>query len=97
MAIPQIPQVDRNQAITDMIEAIALQEAAVASLIHAESAKVDALIAAGIPAAASTADVESFQAAVANVLNLANDRQQASNERLALLKEILMLHQQKPE
>lgn len=89
MALPQIPQVDRDQAITDMIEALALQEAALASLIHAEAAKIDALVAAGIPAAADTAQVETYQAAVSNVLQTAVGKQQAIAAKLELLRTMI--------
>lgn len=85
MALPQIQRVDREQAITDLIEALALQEAAIASLIHAEAAKIDALVAAGIPAAASTKDVESFQAAVVGVLQVATEKAQTTHEKVNMI------------
>jgi hypothetical protein len=85
MALPQIQRVDRDQAITDLIEALALQEAAIASLIHAEAAKIDALVAAGIPAAESTKDVESFQAAVGGVLQVATEKAQTAHEKVNLI------------
>lgn len=89
MATPQIPRVDRDQAITDLIEALALQEAAIASLINAEAAKVDALVAAGIPAAETTQEVESFQAAVAGVLQVAAQKAQLAKEKLEMLRTML--------
>lgn len=95
MAIPQIPQVDREQAITDMIEALALQQAALASLMNAEAAKIDALIAAGMPAATTTAEVESFQAAVANVVQVSGERAQSMVQHLELLR--AMIAESKPE
>ncbi|HWI61604.1 MAG TPA: hypothetical protein VNT75_07195 [Symbiobacteriaceae bacterium] len=94
MGLPQLPQVNRDQAITDMIEALALQEAALASLIHAEAAKIDALVAAGIPAAADTAQVESYQAAVSGVLQIALARQAANLEKLELLRTIIVQRQE---
>lgn len=89
MSLPQLPKVDMNQAVADVVEAMALQGAAVASLINAEAAKVDALVAAGMPAAASTADVESFQAAVANVLEVAAQKQQAIHATLELVRSMV--------
>jgi len=89
MGLPQIPQVNRDQAITDMIEALALQEAALAGLIFAEAAKIDALVGAGIPAAADTAQVESYQAAVSGVLQTAMDKQQANFAKLELLRTMI--------
>lgn len=85
MALPQIPRVDREQAITDLIEALALQEAAIASLINAEAGKVDALVASGIPAANNLSEVDSFQAAVVGVLQLVAQKGQASNQQMELL------------
>jgi len=89
MSLPQIPKVDREQALTDLVEALALQEAALASMIAAEAAKVDALVYAGIPAAASTKDVESYQAAVAAVLQITAQKAQALNSNLQLLRTLL--------
>lgn len=89
MGLPQIPQVSRDQAITDMIEALALQEAALAGLINAEATKIDALVAAGIPAATDTAQVESYQAAVSNVLATAMDKQAAISTKLELLRTMI--------
>ncbi|HYF93558.1 MAG TPA: hypothetical protein VD969_15195 [Symbiobacteriaceae bacterium] len=89
MSMPQIPQVSRDQAITDMIEALAMQEAALAGLIHAEATKVDALVAAGIPAATDTAQVETYQEAVSNVIQTAMDRQQAIANKLELLRTMI--------
>jgi hypothetical protein len=89
MSLPQIPRVDMDQAITDMIEALALQEAALASLIHAEAGKVDALVAAGIPAAASTADVESYQAAISGVIQVTAEKQQSLANKLELLRAMI--------
>jgi hypothetical protein len=89
MSLPQLPQVDRDQAINDMIEAMALQEAALASLIHAEAAKIDGLTAAGIPAAADTDKVESFQAAVTAVLQATAEKQQSITAKLDMLRAII--------
>jgi hypothetical protein len=84
--MPQMPRVDQQQAITDLIEALAMQEAAVASVMNAEAAKIDALIAAGMPAATATADVESFQAAVAQVLQIMANRQEAMIQKLEQIR-----------
>jgi hypothetical protein len=45
MGIPIIPDVSRNQALTNLLESIALEEAALAHLINAEAEKVQALAA----------------------------------------------------
>jgi hypothetical protein len=89
MALPQIPRVDREQAITDMIEALALQEAAVAGLIYAEAGKVDALVAAGIPAAENTEAANGYQAAVADVLRVAAEKQQTVVTKLEMLRAMI--------
>jgi excinuclease UvrABC helicase subunit UvrB len=96
VSMPQIPRVDRDQAITDMIEALAMQEAAVAALIHAEAGKVDALVVAGIPAAAATADVESYQAAVSGVIQATAEKQQGLANKLELLMAMIAEMKQVP-
>ena len=45
MGMPILPEVSRNQALTDLLESIALEEAALAHLINAEAEKVQALAA----------------------------------------------------
>ena len=89
MSLPQIPRVERDQALTDMIEALALQEAALASLIHAEAGKIDALVAAGIPAAGSTEEVNGYQAAVADVLRVATEKQTALSNKLEMIRAMI--------
>lgn len=96
MGLPQIPMVDREQAINDMIEALALQEAAIASLIMAESAKIDALVQAGIPTAATIQEVDSFQASVSTVLQFAADKGQAISSKLELLRNMIGEKRQEP-
>lgn len=89
MSMPQIPIVTREQALTDMIEALALQEAAIASLVNAEAAKIDALVQAGIPAPTSIEEVNSFQAAVSAVLQISSEKQQAIYSKLELLRSLM--------
>ncbi|HEY3364570.1 MAG TPA: hypothetical protein VGK74_05915 [Symbiobacteriaceae bacterium] len=89
MSLPQISQVSRDQALADMIEALALQEAAWASLIDAEATKVDALVKAGIPAAGNVNEVNAYQGAVGSVLQLAATKGQSAGATLELLKLIL--------
>lgn len=96
MSLPQIPTADRDQAINDILEAMAMQEAALASVINAEAAKVDALVAAGIPAAESIEQVNAFQGAVAAVLQLAAQKDQAINQKLELLRSLIAHKSQAP-
>ena len=89
MALPQIPIVSADQALSDMLEALALQEAALASLLNAEAAKIDALVAAGMPAPATIQEVEAFQAAVANMIRAVAERQDANLAKLELLRSFM--------
>ncbi|MFZ5827777.1 MAG: hypothetical protein ACOY94_26025 [Bacillota bacterium] len=90
MALPQIPIVSADQALSDMLEALALQEAALASLLNAEAAKIDALVAAGMPMPATIQEVEAFQAAVANVVRAVAERQDANLAKLELLRSFMV-------
>lgn len=97
MAMPQIPRVDREQAINDMVEALALQEAALASLIYAEAGKIDGLVAAGIPAPQSIQEVENYQASVAAVLQFAADKAQSMHTKLELLRTMMEQKREQPD
>lgn len=85
MAMPQIPSVSQEQAIINLIQALAMQEAAIASIFNAEAAKIDALVGAGFPAAAEIADVNAFQSHVKEILTVLCQRQQASSERMQMV------------
>lgn len=85
MAMPQIPAVSQEQALINLIQALALQEAAIASIFNAEAAKIDALIAAGFPAAAEIADVNAFQSQIKEILAVLCQRQQSSAERIQMV------------
>lgn len=89
MAMPQIPAVSQEQAIINLIQALALQEAAIASIFNAEAAKIDALIAAGFPAAADVAEVNAFQSQIKEILTVLCQRQQSSMERIHLVMSLL--------
>ncbi len=88
MSMPQFPQVDREQALNNMIQALALQEAAIASLIYAEAAKVDALVQHGVPPAESLQQVESFQASITGILQYVAQKSEAINRKLEALKNL---------
>jgi hypothetical protein len=45
MGMPVLPDVSQEQALTDLLESIALEEAALAALINAEAEKVQAVAA----------------------------------------------------
>jgi hypothetical protein len=85
MSMPQIPAVTAEQALVNMIQAMAMQEAAIASIFHAEAAKIDALVAAGIPGAKEIAEVNGFQTSVKQLIEVLCQRQQATLERLEMM------------
>jgi hypothetical protein len=85
MSMPQIPAVTAEQALVNMIQAMAMQEAAIASIFCAEAAKIDALVAAGIPGAKEIAEVNGFQMSVKQLIEVLCQRQQATLERLEMM------------
>lgn len=89
MALPQIPTVSQEQAIINLIQAVAMQEAAIASIFNAEAAKIDALVTAGFPAAAEVAEVNAFQSHVKEILEILCQRQEASMERIQLVMALM--------
>lgn len=89
MAMPQIPAVSPEQALINLIQALAMQEAAIASILNAEAAKIDALVAAGLPAAAEIAEVNAFQSQIKEILAILCQRQQSSAERIQMIMSLL--------
>jgi hypothetical protein len=89
MAMPQIPTVSMEQALINLIQAIAMQEAAIASIFNAEAAMIDAMIAAGFPAAAEIAEVNALQSQIKEILAVLCQRQEASMERIQLVMALL--------
>lgn len=92
--MPQIPTVTQEQALINLIQAIAMQEAAIASIFNAESAKIDALVAAGLPAAQQIAEVNDFQSHVKEILTVLCQRQQSSMQRIEMMMALLQGHGQ---
>lgn len=90
MNMPQMREIDRDQAITNLIQALAMQEAAIASLIQAEAGTIDALVQAGIPQAVSIQQVVECQAAVAQVLQVTAEKQQSMNTKLEQIRALVM-------
>ena len=79
MGLPTIPCVDKNQALTDLLESIALEETALAAFVNAEAEKIQAVAAqmnsscdcCGNSNSMSNKEIIDFQKSVASIMQTA--------------------------
>lgn len=68
MGIPVIPCVNKEQAYTNILESIALEETALAHIINAEGEKIQASVAMLYNGTMNATEVIDFQVNVSNVM-----------------------------
>lgn len=84
MSNPTIPCVDRQEAITNLIEALALEEAAIAHLINAEAEKAQA-VAEKLPRDLTVQQVLEIQNKIIDVISVLAEKEKQMSEKLTHL------------
>ena len=69
VSAPIIPTRNRNEAINDLLESIALEETAIAHLINAEGEKIQKLVQCNFPAPDCFEQVLEFQQGISNLFD----------------------------